>query len=93
MKKESFGIGILSLTAVVLFVANYFAAPPTAGAGTVIKDRDYQLVTAQLSSGGEGLYVLDNRSGNLNIYTYDPNARRLTLRATRPVAEIFAAQR
>jgi hypothetical protein len=93
MNKETFGIGILSLTAVVLFVANFFATPPAALGLTSIKDRDYQLATAPTQAGGEALYILDNRTGNLSIFTYDVVAKRMALRATRPIAEVFTPRR
>ena len=31
-----------------------------------IKDRDYSLVTARTQTGGDSLYVLDNRSGRVS---------------------------
>jgi hypothetical protein len=90
MNKETFGIGILSLTAVVLIVANYFAAP-VATASEAVKERDYQVVTARIQQGGEGLYVLDNRTGILAVLSYDPTTRKMVARATRPLADAFAA--
>ena len=57
MEKKNFTIGLLSLSAVVLMLVNYFAAQP-AQAILSIKDRDYSLVTARTQTGGDSLYVL-----------------------------------
>ena len=89
MKKESFAIGILSLTAVALFVANYFATPRSAIAAEAVNGRDYQVVTARIQTGGEGLYILDNKTGIITILTYDPVTRRMIPRASRPIADAF----
>ena len=89
VSKETFGIGILSLTALVLFIANYFLPAPAAVAGEAVKERDYQLVTARIQSGGEGLYILDNKTGIIAILTYDPNSRRMVPRAARPLSDAF----
>jgi hypothetical protein len=87
MDKKNFTIGILSLTAVVLMLANYFAPQP-AQALMSIKDRDFSLVTARTQNGGDSLYVLDNRSGRVAIFAYDPARRALVPRV---VGEMSAA--
>ena len=92
MKRETFGIGILSLTGLVLLMANYFIAPPAIAADAV-QNRDYQLATARLASGGDSLYVLDNRTGVIAVFAYDPGTRRMTPKAARPIADIFAIPR
>jgi len=79
MDTKSFSIGILSLTATVLLVANYFATP-VAHATDTIRDRDYGLVTARSQAGGESLYVLDNRSGLVAVFAYDNSRRQLVSR-------------
>ena len=76
MDRKYFYIGILSLSATILLMANYFTAQP-AMALTTIKDRDYSLVTASSQNGGDSLYVLDNRTGRMAIFAYDPAARAL----------------
>src|SRR5580700_8188120 len=62
MDKKIFGIGIMSLTAIVLLVAN-FMPMQQASALSAIKDRDYSMVTGQLNGGGEALYLIDGRAG------------------------------
>ena len=89
MDKRTFTIGMLSLTAVLLFVAN-LVMPPRVMADQSIKDRDYQAVTARVQANDEGLYVLDNRSGQMALFVYDPNRRGLALRDIKPIMEAFA---
>lgn len=88
MDKKTFGIGILSLMAVVLMIANFMPVQP-ASAGTVIKDRDYQLVTAKVQQGGEALYVLDNRTGLLAVFVWDPTSRSVRVRDVKPLTFAF----
>jgi hypothetical protein len=90
MDKRSFTIGILSLTAVLLFVA-ILIMPPRASANFAIKDRDYQAVTALINTNDEALYVLDNRSGQMACFSYSPAQRSLVLKGMRPVMDAFAA--
>lgn len=88
MDKKLFAIGILSLMAVLLLVANVIPVQP-ANANVVIRDRDYQLVTARIVSGGEALYVLDNRTGLVAAFVWDTAARRIVPRDVRPMSFAF----
>ena len=88
MNRQTFSIGVLSVTAALLFVAQFLPLQP-AVAGETIKDRDYTMVTATNVSGGDALYVTDNRSGQMAVFTWDPTARSVKLRAVRPVADAF----
>lgn len=89
MDKKTFAIGILSLMAVILIVANCLPIP-TAQAATSAKDTlsEYQMVTATNTNGGESLYVI-NRDGQMAIFQYDPNARTLRLIATRSIPDMM----
>jgi hypothetical protein len=87
MDRKLIAICILTLSAVALMIAN-FAVP--AHASTAVNSRDYQIATALMTDGTEGLYVLDNRTGLIAIFTYDQNSRTLRPRAVRPVADAFA---
>lgn len=89
MDKKTFAIGILSLTAVILFVANLLVQQPRAAAEMVIKDRDYQAVTANWQANDDALYILDNHSGMMAAFIYDPNLRSMVPRAVKPVMEAF----
>jgi hypothetical protein len=91
MDKKTYSIGILSLTAVVLLVANFLATPRVeATQGFVNPGRDYQVVSAPEQSGGDALYVLNNRTGMLAVFTYDAAARRMVPRVVTPVATALA---
>lgn len=86
--KKLLPVILLSLLAAMLLLANY-SVLDDAHASTSIKDRDYQLVTARTQDGGEGLYITDNRTGLMAIFTFDPAARTLVPRAVRPVSDAF----
>ncbi len=88
MDRKSFYIGILSVSATLLALANYFAPQP-ALAITTIKDRDFSMVTAQSQGNGDALYVLDNRSGRIAIFSYDPSSRTLRPRFTTDMTAVF----
>ena len=89
MDKKTFGIGILSITATLLTIACLMPARP-ADAAFAVKDRDYQLITVQNQQGGDSLYVVDNRTGLMAVFAYDPNGGVLRPRAVRPVSDAFA---
>jgi hypothetical protein len=89
MNKRTYAIGILSVTALVLFVANLMM-PVNARGGFVIKDRDYQVITARQQAGDDALYILDARTGVMAAFNYDPGRRALVLRSLKPVQDAFA---
>jgi hypothetical protein len=88
MDKKLTAICILTVSAVALMIAN-FVSPPAANATMAVNSRDYQAVTASVQGGGEGLYIIDNRTGLMAIFTYDPNTRTMIPRAARPVTDAF----
>jgi hypothetical protein len=86
--KKTFWIGVLSVSAAVLMLGNYFAPRPVLATNT-IKDRDFSMVTANTQNGGETLYVLDNNSHRVAIYTYDPSSRQLRTHGTGDMSNLF----
>ena len=88
MKRTNLGIGILCITAVLLILAHWFVPAPAA-AQVAIKERDYQVVTARITTGGDGLYILDNRTGQIAVFTYDAASRSVRARQVRMVADAF----
>jgi hypothetical protein len=92
MNKTNYMIAVLTMSALILAAANYFAATP-ATADVVIKDRDYQVATASSQTGGDVVYVIDNRTGLLGVFAYDTNNRQLAPRVQRPVADAFLTRR
>ena len=87
MDKNTFAIGTLSITGLLLLLINLLPAPSTARAD-VIKDRDYQAVTASMARGGDALYVIDNRTGKIGVFAYDNGRKGI---ATLDVQDITTA--
>ncbi len=93
LDKKTFTIGVLTLTAAMLLVANIIG-PHHAEANVTIKDRDYQAVTTHVSNpGGDALYVTDNRTGNMAVFVYDPNRKNLKLLGVQSVTSAFGNMR
>ncbi|HRK30015.1 MAG TPA: hypothetical protein PLD59_02975 [Tepidisphaeraceae bacterium] len=88
MDRKTFAIGVLAIIAVILSAANLMPVQQTFAAAT-IKDRDYQVVTSRTQQGGDGLYILDNRTGQVAVFTWDVAARAVKLRDVRMVTEAF----
>lgn len=80
LDRETFTIGLLGVTAVVLFVALVLLAgqPPRAlGMGTLDRAGDYILITQQLSNSQEGVVVIDAASKQMNLYALDNTNKQL----------------
>ena len=89
--KKSFLLGALSATAAALFIA-HLILPDSAVAAVAIKERDYTAVTGRTTKGGEALYLTDNRTGLLGVFSYDPGRRAITVVAVKPVSDAFAGR-
>jgi hypothetical protein len=87
MDKKLIAICVLTVSAVALMICNFVTPPVNAEA--VVNTRDYQAATAEIAGGGEGLYIVDNRTGLMAIMTYDVNSRQVVARAARPVTDAF----
>lgn len=68
MDGKTYGIGILTLTGVALLIANLFTPQPVVGIESVA-NADMQAVTATAQGGGDALYLLDQRSGKLAVFS------------------------
>ena len=68
MDNKTYAIGILTLTAVALLIANLFAPRPASALMAVSNDQ-MQAVTCRQQSGGDALYLLDQNSGKLAVFT------------------------
>ena len=87
--KRTFVLGILTLSAVILLVANILA-PRGAVAMTTIYDKEtFQLQTGRVTNGGEALYVTDNRTGMMGVFIYDPNRKGVRMLTRRSVIDAF----
>jgi hypothetical protein len=86
--KRTFILGVLSLSAVILVAANILA-PHGAVADTAIYNEAYQLQTGRINGGGEALYVTENRTGNMAVFVYSPNTKKLEAMDSKPVMAAF----
>ena len=89
MDKKTFTIGILSVTALVLFVANMIAPRTAAYGDEVIKDRDFQAITARTLKGGDALYLTDNRTGIMAVLAFNPAKKRLDVLDVQEISNAF----
>ena len=67
MRSQKAGISILSISAVILFLACVFISKP-AGAEVSVKDRDYMLCTYPSNDRNDALYIADTRSGMFGVF-------------------------
>jgi len=91
MDKKTFAIGTLSITGLLLLLINLVPMPTPAFAD-VIKDRDYQAVTAAIRQGGDGLFVIDNRTGKIGVFAYDNARKGIVTLDIRDVTEAFVGK-
>ena len=85
MDKKTYTIGVLAIIATLLLIGNLIPTP-AAQATTTIKDRDYTLCTTRSQRGGEVLYLIDNRSGQ--IATISLQQGQLQVLATQSLTEL-----
>ena len=67
MNSKTLSIGVLSITALILFLAQFIPVQPVLAA-QVIKGSDYSLIAAKSAPGGDIIYVVDNRSGQVAVF-------------------------
>ena len=91
MNRKNILLTLLSISAALLLVANGLV-PNSANAQISVKERDYQVVTAKIPTGGDGLYILDSRTGQVGVFSYDPSSRTIVPRAVRPITDAFVTR-
>ncbi len=64
--------------------------PNTAEASMVISRSNFTLLTAKTRDGEESLFVINNASDRLLIYTLDLSRNRIELSGTANLAEVFS---
>jgi hypothetical protein len=69
-------------------IAQFVPLRPAIASDT-IKDRDYSMVTAPTTAGGDALYVTDSRTGLVAAFLWDPGRREVVVKDVRPVADAF----
>jgi len=89
MNSKTLAISTLTITALILFIAQFVPISPVATAATTIKDRDYSLATAISAQGGDIIYVTDNRTGLMAVFVWDGARRSLLPRAGYSLADAF----
>lgn len=80
---------ILTVSAVALGVLHLQLNTP-ANAGVAVSNRDFQLVTSPIVRGGDGLYILDNRTGFVALFAWDNARRTIELRDVRPMKDLMS---
>jgi hypothetical protein len=91
MDRRTLAIVILSISAVILLAIGV-ASEPKAQAAMAVQSREYQAATAKAQQGGEALYILDNKTGQMAVFLYDTRDRQLRLRDLRMVRDAFNAK-
>jgi hypothetical protein len=87
---KNLSIAVLSITALILFVAQFIPLQPEAAASqTTIKDRAYALVTTPSQRGGDIIYLVDNRTGQLAVFAWDANRKAFMPRTVGTMADVF----
>ncbi|HEY7089371.1 MAG TPA: hypothetical protein VH518_14840 [Tepidisphaeraceae bacterium] len=89
MNSKSLSIAVLSITAVILFVAQFIPVQPAAASQFSIKDRGYAMVTSISQKGGDIIFVSDNRTGQIAVFAWDPSRRALVVRAVGALSDAF----
>ena len=69
---KKLSIGILSITATILFIAQFIPIQP-ARAESVWKEKDYSILTSISAKGGDNVFVTDNRSGRVAVFVCRTN--------------------
>jgi hypothetical protein len=90
---KTFAIGVLALSALVMAVAHLVVPQPPAVAALAVQNRDYQIVTAATQQGGEALYISDNRTGQVAVFSYDSTRRTVAVRKIRTLSDAFNMNR
>lgn len=94
---QNLAIGVLTVTAVILFVGTILS---TAGGrsdamafGQLDRGGDYILLTGQFTENRELLYVTDAAAQRLNVYSYETSTRQFVLWDTVNLARMSGSRR
>lgn len=80
LDKQTFAIGILSVTACVLLVGFLLVTmmpQPAYAIGQNDRGGDYVIMTQQISTSVEAIVVIDAASKGMILYTFDYNAKKI----------------
>jgi hypothetical protein len=77
---RTFAIGILAVTACVLFVGFLFLSQqPACATGMNDRGGDYVMLTQQISTTNEAVVVVDAAAKQMIVYTFDYNNKTLEI--------------
>lgn len=82
MDRNTFTIGVLSITAVILLVGILvIGSMPAPAVAVGMNDRggDYLVVTSYVNTGTELVFVIDAATARMVAYTFDINARLIDM--------------
>lgn len=82
LTRDGFAIGILSVTAVILFVGLVVVISlpqPAAAIGQTDRGGDYLMVTSQFTNNWEVAMITDGAVGRMGAYFYNINTRSVEL--------------
>ena len=92
MKSQKAGISILSVSAVILFLACVFVSKPSR-AEVSVKDRDYMMATFPSNNANDALYIADTRNGVFGVFLWDNTTRSLQPMDVKPLADAFGGKK
>jgi hypothetical protein len=92
MRSQKAGISILSLSAVILFLACVFVSKPSR-AEVSVKDRDYMMATFPSNNANDALYIADTRNGMFGVFVWNNTTRSLEPMGVRPLGDAFGPRR
>ena len=88
--KKIIAIIILSITASLMSLATIFSGSPARADQVNASNRDYQSVTARSATGADDLFILDNRTGFLAVFSYDQTRRGVFPRQFTSLSKLFS---
>ncbi len=92
MRSQRAGISILSVSAVILFLACVFVSKPSR-AEVSVKDRDYMMATFPSNNANDALYIADTRNGMFGVFLWNNTTRSLEPMGVRPMGDAFGPRR
>ena len=94
MNTKNFAIGVLSITATLLFVGlvliHALSTPTAQAVAQNARGGDYLIATGQLDAAVEVLFVLDAAVPSMAVYQYNVARRALILHDVQPVRGLVA---
>ena len=89
LDRRTFAIGVLSVTACVLFVGLILVAQrPAYAIGMNDRGGDYILLTQQISTTSEAVVVIDAAAKQLIVYEFDYNNKNLNILRRVPLDQL-----